>query len=109
MGEKNIKNNQNAAVVDYKELVDFMAVKFDEINNKLDQNADKLGIEKINQVLETKADKSDIALVLTRIAMLGNKIDDYREEQIGMRKQLDKHEKWHFKTAAKVGIDLLAD
>ena len=66
-------------------------------------------LNKVDVVLRNKSDRDDIGDVVTRIMMLGNKIDDYRAEQIGMQKQLNKHEKWHFKTAAKAGLDLLAE
>jgi len=83
-------------------LVDFLAVKFDEVNAKLDQKADKSD-------LALKADKSDIDAVLTRVAQLGNKLDDYRAEQINMQRQVDKHERWHFQVAEKTGVKLSSD
>ena len=98
--------NNNNIVSDYKELVDFLTGQFGKVNERLE------GIERI---LETKADKSDVAnkgdidRVLTRINLQGNKLDDYRAEQIGMQRQLDKHEKWHSQTATKIGIKLLAE
>ena len=112
---QNNQNNDNT-VSDYKELVDFLAGQFDKVNERfekieriLETKADKSDIDKICQTLETKADKADIDHVLTRVNLLGSKLDDYRAEQIGMRRQLDKHEKWHSQTAAKVGIKLLTE
>ena len=77
----------------YRELVEFLAGEFDKIH-------------------QTKADKVDMEenfnLVLNRVAMINTKIDNYRAEQIGMQKQLDKHEKWHFAVADKIGVKLLS-
>jgi len=102
---QNNHNNDNT-VSDYQDLADLMIgqfekvyEKFDEIDKKLDRKADKSD-------LLSKADKSDIDRVLTRISQSGDKIDDNRAEQIGMKRQLDKHEKWFLQVAAKVGIKL---
>ena len=105
---QNNQNNDNA-VTDYQGLADLMMGQFEkvydklaEVNQKLDQKADKSD-------LALKADKSDIDAVLNRVNLLGNKIDDYRADQISLERQVEKHEKWHFKTAAKIGIKLLPD
>jgi len=80
-------NNQNNNSVDYRELVEFFGEQFDKMNAKIDI------------IIETKADKTntatkaDIDRVLTRIAMINTKIDDYRAEQIATQRQVDKHEK----------------
>jgi methyl-accepting chemotaxis protein len=79
----------------YRELVEFLAGEFDKIHQTKADKADT-------------ATKEDINLVLNRVAMINTKIDDYRAEQIGMQKQLDKHEKWHFAVAGKVGVKLLS-
>lgn len=106
MEEQNNQNNKNNGVVDYRELVDFFSGQFDKVHQRFDQ---------IERVLETKADKADTATkddidrVLTRIAMTNTKIDDYRAEQLELKRQVDKHEKWHFKVAKKAGADLLAE
>lgn len=94
----NIQNNRdkNITVSDYKELMDFLIGQFDKVHETMATKAD----------LTTKADKVDIDRVLARFAMLNNKIDDYRADQIGMQRQLGKHEKWHFQTAAKIGLNL---
>ena len=105
--EKSDKNGKG----EYKELIDFLSVKFDKIDQHFEQVDDHFGqIEtQLEKIEKGKADKSDIDKVLTRIAIVGNKTDDNRAEQIGMQKQIDKHEKWHFRTAAKIGLDLLAE
>jgi len=89
---------------EYKELIDFLSVKFDKIDERFDV---------VEQKLDQKADKIEIQQMFggvnDRITRLADKIDGYRAGQIGMQKQIDKHEKWHFRTAAKIGLDLLAE
>jgi predicted nucleic acid-binding Zn-ribbon protein len=105
--KQNATNNTNGTSVDYKELVDFLSVKFekidqrfDEIDNKLNGKADNSKVDAVN---------SKVDAVLDRVIRMSDKLDDCRAEQIGMKHQLDKHEKWHFQTAAKVGIDLTSE
>jgi len=98
MDKENQTNSGQIKNSEYKELVDFLAVKFDEVNKKLDQKADKSEVEEM--IAEVKADLRAVS------ARLGSKIDDYHAEQIGMRRDVDRHEKWHFKVADKVGVDL---
>ena len=107
MAKKVIKKIGGANNVEYKELVDFLVVKFDEVNGKFDE---------VNRKLDQKADKSEVEavksevkMVLDRVVRISDKLDDYRAEQIGLKRQVNKHEKWHFQTAEKVGIDLLKD
>jgi hypothetical protein len=78
---------QRQNVSDYQELANLMAGQFE-------------------KVFETKVDKSDIDRVLARVALLGDKIDDYRAEQNGLSRQVERHEKWHHQTAAKIGLKL---
>jgi len=93
------QNNQNNNSVDYRELVDFLVGQFDKMNAKIDTKSDKADT----------ATKEDVNLVLNRVAMINTKIDDYRAEQIAVQRQLDKHEKWHFAVAKKVGVKLAAE
>jgi hypothetical protein len=92
---------QNQYVADYKELVGLMVSQFEEVYEKLDQKANKAEVE---MIVKTEVDK-----VMGRIVQLNDKINDYRTEEIGLKRQVEKHEKWHFQTAAKVGIKLLAE
>ena len=84
---------KNEYVADYKGLADLMMNQFEKFYEKLDQ----------------KADKSDIDAVLTRITQLSDKVDDYRADQIGLKRQVDKHEKWHRQTATKIGLKLIPE
>jgi len=78
----------------YRELVEFLAGEFDKIH-------------------QTKADKVDMEenfnLVLNRVAMINTKIDDHRADEIALKRRVDKHEKWHFAVADKVGVKLLSE
>jgi hypothetical protein len=102
-----MQNNQNKdnAVSDYQDLADLMIgqfekvyEKFDEIDRKLDQKPDKAEVE---TMIKTEIDR-----VINRVVRQNDKIDDGRAEQIGIKRQLDKHEKWFSKVATKVGIKL---
>ena len=93
------QNNQNNNSVDYRELVDFLVGQFDKMNAKIDTKSDKADT----------ATKEDVNLVLNRVAMINTKIDDYRAEQIAVQRQLDKHEKWHFAVADKIGVKLATE
>jgi len=73
--------------------------KLDDINEKLDQKPDRAD-------LELKADKVDIDRVVDRIGRLADKIDDDRSQQSVIKRQVEKHERWHYQTAEKVGIKL---
>jgi len=98
------QKNQNNNSVEYRELGEFLVGKFDKVHQEFD---------KMNAKIDTKADKADMEekfnLVLARVAMINTKIDDYRAEQIAVQRQLDKHEKWHFAVAKKVGVKLAAE
>lgn len=99
--EETNQNKQNNNNTDLRELLDFFVGQFDKVYREFD----KIHLE-FDKIHQNKTDKTDIDRVLTRIAMLGTKIDDYRAEQFAMQRQLDKHEKWHFETAGKVGLEL---
>jgi len=116
MANQQPKNNK--AAVDYGELVDFLGEKFDKIDknfdkidekfDKIDERFDKIDekFEKIDSQLATKADKTDIDRVLTRIGGIGDKVNDYRAEQLTIKTQVDRHERWHRQAAQKIGIKL---
>jgi len=112
MDTKNQNNNGQIKNSEYKELVDFLGVKFENIDRKF-ENIDRK-FDEINEKLDQKADKSELIAisskvdrVLDRVVRMSDKVDDYRADQIGMRRDIDRHEKWHFKVADKVGVDLL--
>lgn len=110
-------SNQNKNLIDLRELVNLINDRFDNVDQTYQELVEFLAeqFDKINAKIDTKADKADTAtkedirLVLNRMAMINTKADDYRTEQISMQKQLDKHEKWHFQVAEKVGVKLSSD
>jgi len=104
MDTENQKNSGEIKNSEYKELVDFLAIKFDEVNEKLDRKADK---SEVKEMIEEV--KVDVRAVSDRLVRLSDKVDDYHAEQIGMRRDMDRHEKWHFSVADKVGVDLTVD
>ncbi len=107
---ENGQSNNNEFKFDYSDLVQFISDKFDEADRKLDEKLEaKLNEKleaKLNEKLVGMATKTDINRVLTRIGDLSNKVDDYRAEQLGIKKQVEKHDKWHHLTAEKVGLEL---
>ncbi|MCU0652856.1 MAG: hypothetical protein MUD10_01195 [Candidatus Pacebacteria bacterium] len=76
---------------EYKELVDFLAVKFDKIDERFNIIDEKFN--EINNKLDRKADKSEMKTIMERTIRIENKIDDYRAEQIGIKRQVGLHEK----------------
>jgi len=98
MDTENQKNSGEIKNSEYKELVDFLGVKFENIDRKF-ENIDRK-FDDVNARIDTLAN---------RVARMDDKIDDYRAEQIGLRRDVDRHEKWHFKVADKVGVDLRAN
>ena len=92
--EKQIVELRKEHVADYKQLAELMMEQFEKVYDKFDEFDRK------------KADKSDIDMILSRLAQTNDKIDDMRADQIGLKRQVDKHEKWHLQTAAKVGLEL---
>jgi len=77
--------------------------RFVQVNAKLDQKVDKIDLE---ELLKSKADKSDIDKVMNVLDELMGKFDDQRTEQIMIRHDLDRHERWHKQTAEKIGLKL---
>ena len=105
MDKENQKTSGQIKNSEYKELVDFLGVKFENIDRKF-ENIDRK-FDEVNAKID--AVKADVRAVTDRVVRLSDKVDDYHAEQIGLKRQVDKHEKWHFKVADKVGVDLAAD
>jgi hypothetical protein len=95
------KKAQDTKGIDYSELVGFISDKIDGVRGELRKETSE-----IREILKTKADKSDINAVLSRINVIGNNTDDYRAEQIGTRRQVDLHEQWIRKAAPKIGVSI---
>jgi len=103
MVKKEITNTNKADGGDYKELVNFLAVKFDEVNSKFDEVNGKFEevnnqFAEVNRKLDQKPDRVEVAAmiktdtdrVMDRIGQINDKIDDYRAEQIGLKRQVDR-------------------
>ncbi|MFA6376181.1 MAG: hypothetical protein WCX69_02140 [Candidatus Paceibacterota bacterium] len=109
MDTENQKTSGEIKNSEYKELVDFLGVKFENLDQKFEnidrkfENIDRKFDEVNAKIDAVKADVREVS------ARLGSKIDDYHADQIGMRRDIDRHEKWHFKVADKVGVDLRAN
>jgi len=123
MAKKIIKKPvRNKLSGEYKELVGFLGKKFEKIDQKfekIDQKFEKMDqrFDIIELKLEDKADRTEMNdkidslrnEMLTHMDGLANKIDEYQTEQAMIMSQLGRHETWHYKVAAKVGIDLLSE
>ena len=105
------KKAKDAPGVDYSELIDFLADKFDKNKEEI---INEIRVEmrtEIKEALKTKADKADIEnlkssinAILTRITVIGNNVDDYRSGQISIERKVKEHDKWITKAAPKIGI-----
>ncbi|MFA6376182.1 MAG: hypothetical protein WCX69_02145 [Candidatus Paceibacterota bacterium] len=65
MDKENQKTSSQIKNSEYKELVDFLVVKFDEVNDKLDQKADKSEVIALNSKVEK---------ILDRVVRLSDKV-----------------------------------
>ena len=63
---------------------------FDEIERRLDQKADKAGLDRIYVTLDAILKNQEIE----------------RDERAAIMHQLDRHERWHHQTADKIGLKL---
>jgi hypothetical protein len=102
------KKAQNIKDIDYSELVSFISDKIEGVKGEIEGVRGELKgeISEIREILKTKADKSDINVVLSRINVIGNNVDDYRAEQIETHRQVELHGKWIAKAAPKIGVKI---
>jgi len=78
-----------------------MEKDFSELIEYLDQR-----FSKIEGILETKADKSDLDNLATAVDAYAKKADGYFQEMLMLSKKVDRHEKWLLQIADKMGIKL---
>ena len=97
-------NNQNGIQEILNFLVDHSSKlysRFDEVDARLD---------KIEATLEQKADKTEINerfnCLETRVIQLGDKLDNYRAEQIGLTRKVEKHDHQISQIAGKINLKL---
>ena len=89
---KELKDEGEIKGIEYKELADFLAVKFDEINEKLDRKPDR---EEVRAMIreDLVAVRSEIERVANRVVRMSDKTDDYRAAQFTLKTQVDRLDK----------------
>jgi len=75
---------------DFSELVEYLDERFTKIEN----------------ILETKADKSDLDDLATAVDAYAKKADTYFQEMVALSHKVDRHEKWLLQIADKMGVKL---
>jgi uncharacterized coiled-coil DUF342 family protein len=83
------KMNQN-----FSELIEYLDEKFTNID------------EKLEDLRENKADKSDVNNLLNAIDAYAKKADAYFQEMVMLAHKVDRHERWIHQLAEKLGIKL---
>ncbi|MFA6376170.1 MAG: hypothetical protein WCX69_02085 [Candidatus Paceibacterota bacterium] len=94
------------------ELLKFVIEKLELIDKKIDRKPDRIELVHLENGINRKMNMAIADLkdeMLTHIDGLANKIDEYQTEQAMIMSQLGRHENWHYKVAAKVGVDLLSE
>jgi len=103
---------------DFSELVQYLDGKFNTIDgkfervderlDKVDERLDKIEgeIHGIKENLVDKADKIDVDNLLTAIDGYAKKADTYFQEMVALAHKVDRHEKWLFQLAEKLGVKL---
>ena len=79
---------------DFSELVEYLDKKFSAIDKKLDN------------LQETKTDKSDFNNLVNAVDAYAKKADAYFQEMVALAHKVDRHEKWLLQIADKLGIKL---
>ena len=75
---------------DFSELIQYLDEKFIRIENQL----------------ETKAEKSDVDNLTNAVDEYAKKADTYFQEMVMLSHKVDRHEKWFHQVAEKLGIKL---
>ena len=99
---ENVNNNQNGN----QEILDFLVVHYDKLDNKLDEMNSKF--EEKFDAIDKRFDKVDerFNCLETRVIQLGDKIDNYRAEQIGLTRKVEKHDHQISQIAGKINLKL---
>jgi hypothetical protein len=103
--------NNNNNKIDFSELTEYLGNNFTKIDERFTKiNEDFLKIDnrftRIEDILETKADKSDVNNLLTAVDAYAKKADDYFQEMVMLAHKVDNLEKWIHQIADKVGLKL---
>ncbi|MCX6758151.1 MAG: hypothetical protein NTX14_00400 [Candidatus Nealsonbacteria bacterium] len=95
------------------ELIEYLDQKFAKIDSALATKADKSDIQvlvemkaDIQNLVETKSDKADIQNLLNAIDGYAQKADTYFQEMLMLAHKVDRHEKWIQQIAKKLGVEL---
>lgn len=75
---------------DFSELIEYLDEKFTRIENQL----------------ETKAEKADVDKLSAAVDEYAKKADAYFQEMLMLAQKVDRHEKWLHQVAEKLGIKL---
>ncbi len=86
---------------DFSELIEYLDKKFTSINERFN-SVD----ERLSDLQENKVDKSDFNDLLTAVDSYAKKADAYFQEMVMLSHKVDRHEKWLFQVAQKLGIKL---
>jgi len=76
--------------MDNSELIQYLDERFTRIENKL----------------ETKAEKSDVDKLYNAVDAYAKKADGYFQEMLMLSHKVDRHEKWLLQIAEKLGLKL---
>lgn len=79
---------------DFSELIQYLDDKFYKIDLQLEN------------LKETKTDKSDFRELVTAVDAYAQKADAYFQEMVALSHKVDRHEKWLLEIAEKLGIKL---
>ncbi len=82
---------------DFSELIEYLDGKFISIDERF---------TKIENQLETKAEKADVDGLLTAVDAYAKKADTYFQEMVMLSHKVDRHEKWLRQVAEKLDIKL---
>ncbi|MFH1780774.1 MAG: hypothetical protein ABH841_02120 [Candidatus Nealsonbacteria bacterium] len=79
---------------DFSEIIEYLDKKFSSIDEKLDN------------LQENKADKSDVRDLINAVDAYAKKADTYFQEMVMLSHKVDRLEKWIQEIAEKVGLKL---
>ena len=92
---------------DYKELVEYLDVKFNKIDERF-KFLQEVFVTKdeFNSATENLATKEDINNLATAVDEYAKKAEDFFQELVMLSHKVDRHEKWLLQIAEKIGVKL---
>jgi len=100
---------------DFSELIGYLDEKFSKVDERFER-VDKrfervderfFSIEqKIERLIESKADKEDVRKLTTAVDAYAKKADAYFQEMVILAHKVDRLEKWLHQVADKIGLKL---